>query len=69
MMMADLVIALTQGGTSNSSTSTIIYYMYRKAFYIYNYGSAYAAAVLAFILAFGLILASFIFEKKKVHYS
>ena len=69
MMMSDLVIALTQGGTSNSSTSTIIYYMYRKAFYIYNYGSAYAAAVLAFILAFGLILASFIFEKKKVHYS
>lgn len=69
MMMSDLVIALTQGGTSNSSTSTIIYYMYRKAFYIYNYGSAYASAVLAFIIAFGLILASFILEKKKVHYS
>jgi len=69
MMMSDLVIALTQNGTSNSATSTIIYYMYRKAFYIYNYGSAYSSAVLAFILAFGLILASFILEKKKVYYS
>ena len=69
MMMSDLVIALTQGGTSNSSTSTIIYYMYRKAFYIYNYGAAYASAVLAFLIAFALILASFILEKRKVHYS
>lgn len=69
MMMSDLVIALTQGGTSTSMTSTIIYYMYRRAFYIYNYGTAYASAVLAFIIAFALILASFILEKRKVHYS
>ncbi|MCB7318797.1 carbohydrate ABC transporter permease [Lacrimispora sp. 210928-DFI.3.58] len=69
MMMSDLVIALTQGGTSNSATSTMIYYMYRKAFYIYNYGSAYASAVLAFIIAFGVLLLSFVLERKKVHYS
>ena len=69
MMMSDLVIALTQNGTSNSLCSTMIYYMYRKAFYQFTYGPAYAAAVLAFIVAFGLILASFILEKKKVHYS
>lgn len=69
MMMSDLVIALTQNGTSNSLCSTMIYYMYRKAFYNFTYGPAYAAAVLAFIIAFGLILASFILEKKKVHYS
>lgn len=69
MMMSDLVIALTQGGTSNSVTSTMIYYMYRKAFYIYNYGSAYASAVLAFIIAFGVLLLSFVLERKKVHYS
>lgn len=68
MMMSDLVIALTQGGTSSSPTSTIIYYMYRKAFYTYNYGQAYASAVLAFVISFGLILASFIIEKRKVHY-
>lgn len=69
MMMSDLVIALTQNGTSNSMASTMIYYMYRKAFYNFTYGPAYAAAVMAFVLSFGLILASFILEKKKVHYS
>lgn len=69
MMMSDLVIALTQNGTSNSMASTMIYYMYRKAFYNFTYGPAYAAAVMAFILSFGLILISFILEKKKVHYS
>ena len=69
MMMSDLVIALTQNGTSNSMASTMIYYMYRKAFYNFTYGPAYAAAVMAFILSFGLILVSFILEKKKVHYS
>lgn len=69
MMMSDLVIALTQGGTSSSSTSTMIYYMYRKAFYIYNYGTAYASAAMAFLLSFGLILLSFVLERKKVHYT
>ncbi len=69
MMMSDLVIALTQNGTANSLCSTMIYYMYRKAFYNFTYGPAYAAAVMAFVIAFGLILASFILEKKKVHYS
>lgn len=68
MMMSDLVIALTQG-TSSSSTSTMIYYMYRKAFYIYNYGTAYASAAMAFLLSFGVILLSFVLERKKVHYT
>ena len=68
MMMSDLVIALTQG-TSSSSTSTMIYYMYRKAFYIYNYGTAYASAAMAFLLSFGVILLSFVLESKKVHYT
>jgi ABC-type sugar transport system permease subunit len=49
--------------------STMIYYMYRKAFYNFTYGPAYAAAVLAFVISFGLILVSFILEKKKVHYA
>lgn len=69
MMMSDLVIALTQNGTSNSMASTMIYYMYRKAFYNFTYGPAYAAAVMAFVISFGLILVSFILEKKKVHYT
>lgn len=68
MMMSSPVIILTNGGPSNS-TSTIIYYMYKKAFHIYNYGTAYASAVVGFIIAFLLILLSFRFEKKGVHYS
>lgn len=68
MMMSGPVIVLTSGGPNNS-TSTIIYYMYNKAFYVYNYGASYAAAVVGFILAFILIILSFRVEGKKVHYS
>lgn len=52
MMMSGPVMVLTKGGPNNS-TSTIIYYMYRKAFEIYNYGQSYAAAVVGFVIAFG----------------
>lgn len=68
MMMSGQVIVLTKGGPNNA-TSTIIYYMYKKAFEIYNYGSSYAAAIVGFIFAFAMILISFRFEKKGVHYN
>ncbi len=68
MMISSPMIILTSGGPSNS-TSTIIFYMYRKAFYLYNYGTAYASAVVGFAIAFLLILLSFRFEKRGVHYS
>lgn len=68
MMMSGQVIVLTKGGPNNA-TSTIIYYMYKKAFEIYNYGSSYAAAIIGFIFAFVMILISFRFEKKGVHYN
>lgn len=68
MMMSGQVIVLTKGGPNNA-TSTIIYYMYKKAFEIYNYGSSYAAAIVGFIFAFTMILISFRFEKKGVHYN
>jgi len=68
MMMSGPVIVLTMGGPNNS-TSTIIYYMYNKAFRIYNYGSAYAAAVVGFVIAFALIILSFRFEERGVHYA
>ena len=67
MMMSGPVMVLTKGGPNNS-TSTIIYYMYRKAFEIYNYGQSYAAAVVGFVIAFVIILISFKFEKKGVTY-
>lgn len=68
MMMSGQVIVLTKGGPNNA-TSTIIYYMYKKAFEIYNYGSSYAAAIVGFVFAFIMILISFRFEKKGVHYN
>lgn len=67
MMMSGPVMVLTKGGPNNS-TSTIIYYMYKKAFEIYNYGQSYAAAVVGFIIAFIIILISFKFEKNGVTY-
>ncbi|MEG0369463.1 MAG: sugar ABC transporter permease, partial [Hungatella sp.] len=68
MMMSGQVIVLTKGGPNNS-TSTIIYYMYKKAFEIYSYGASYAAAIIGFVFAFVMILISFRFEKKGVHYN
>lgn len=68
MMMSGQVIVLTKGGPNNA-TSTIIYYMYKKAFEIYNYGASYAAAIVGFVFAFIMILVSFRFEKKGVHYN
>ena len=68
MMMSGQVIVLTKGGPNNA-TSTIIYYMYKKAFEIYNYGASYAAAMIGFCFAFLMILVSFRFEKKGVHYN
>jgi len=68
MMMSGQVIVLTKGGPNNA-TSTIIYYMYKKAFEIYNYGSSYAAAIVGFTFAFIMILISFRFEKKGVYYN
>lgn len=68
MMMSGQIIVLTKGGPNNA-TSTIIYYMYKKAFEIYNYGASYAAAIIGFIFAFIMILISFRFEKKGVYYN
>lgn len=68
MMMSGQVIVLTKGGPNNA-TSTIIYYMYKKAFEIYNYGASYAAAIVGFVFAFVMIVLSFRFEKKGVHYN
>ena len=42
--------------------------MYQKGFYVYNYGLSYSAAVVGFIIGFTVILISFIWEKRGVHY-
>ncbi|MDE7219506.1 MAG: sugar ABC transporter permease [Oscillospiraceae bacterium] len=67
MMMSGLVIILSDGGRSGSA-STMISYMYTQSVNAQNYNNGYAAAVVAFIITFALMLLSFGFEKKYVNY-
>lgn len=67
MMMSGLIIILTDGGRSGSA-STMISYMYSQAVLAQNYNNGYAAAIIAFLITFVLMLVSFSFEKKTVHY-
>lgn len=68
LMMSGPVIILTNGGPSGATT-TMIFYMYRKGFYTFNYGLSYASAVIAFIIGFIAILIAFIWERRGVRYS
>lgn len=68
MMMTGLVLVLTQGGPSGS-TQTMISYMYDRAVNQLDYNSAYASAILAFLITLVFILIAFGVEKRKVHYS
>lgn len=68
MMMSGLVIILTDGGR-NGSASTMISYMYTQSVNAQNYNNGYAAAIIAFIITFVLMIFSFSFEKKYVHYN
>lgn len=63
MMMSGLVIILTDGGRAGSA-STMISYMYSQSFLAENYNNGFAAATVAFVLTFGLLLISFLFENK-----
>lgn len=71
MMMSGLVIIFTTsaGLGTTASVETMISFMYKQAVNSVNYNDAYASAIIAFILTFGLVLISFRFEKKGVHYS
>lgn len=68
MMMSGLVIILTDGGRSGTA-STMISYMYSQAVLAQNYNNGYAAAIIAFMITFVLLIISFSFEKKTVHYN
>lgn len=71
MMMAApmMIIDTTSATTSSHAFKTIMYYMYVQGFRNFNYSYAFAASVVGFILSFGIILTSFLFENKGVHYS
>jgi len=67
LMMSGPAIILTNGGP-NGATTTMIFYMYRKGFYTFNYGLSYASAVVAFFIGFVVILIAFVWERKGVRY-
>jgi len=68
MMMSGLVLVLTQGGPEGS-TQTMISYMYDRAVNQLDFNTAYASAIIAFLITLLFILAGFALEKKQVHYS
>lgn len=67
VLISSPIIILTGGGPSGA-TQSIIYYMYYQGFVAFNYGSAYATSFIGFLVAFFVLLVSFIYEKRGVHY-
>lgn len=59
---------ITQGGPRNSTT-TLMYLMYRTAFYNQQWGQAYALSIIIFILTSIFMALTFAYEKKGVFYS
>jgi sn-glycerol 3-phosphate transport system permease protein len=68
--MSGLVLIFTNTGAlaTTANIETMISYMYKQAVNNLNYNDAYAAAMIAFVITFVLILLSFRFEKKGVYY-
>lgn len=72
MMIASPLIILqstTQNNTVTTGVKTIIYYMYNYAFQRSNYSYAYVASTIGFFLTLVVMIISFRFEKKGVHYA
>lgn len=71
MMMSGLVLIFTSGAglSTTASIDTMISYMYKQAVNNLNYNDGYASAIIAFVMTFILMLISFRFEKKGVHYN
>lgn len=59
---------ITEGGPSNNTT-TLMYLMYRTAFYNQQWGQAYALSIIIFIFTSIFMLITFAYEKKGVFYS
>ncbi len=71
MMMSSLALIFTNSATLSTTANidTMISYMYKQAVNNLNYNDGYATAIIAFIMTFILMLISFRFEKKGVHYN
>ncbi|MBQ8082419.1 MAG: sugar ABC transporter permease [Clostridia bacterium] len=71
MMMSGLVLIFTNGAalSTTANIDTMISYMYKQAVNNLNYNDGYAVAIIAFLRTAVLMLISFRFEKKGVHYT
>lgn len=71
MMMSSLVLIFTNSAalSTTANVETMISYMYKQAVNNLNYNDAFAAAMIAFVITFFLLLLSFKFEKKGVYYN
>jgi ABC-type sugar transport system permease subunit len=67
MIAGGLTLVLTQGGP-NGSTETVVSYIYRQAILNQNYNDGYAATTVGYVISFVLILLSFVYERRGVHY-
>ena len=71
MMMSGLVLIFTNSAALNTTANidTLISYMYKQSVNNLNYNDGYAIAIIAFLITGILMLISFRFEKKGVHYN
>lgn len=63
----DIIRVMTQGGPVNS-TNTLIYYVYEQGFVAFNAGRAAAAAMLLFVMMFGVTWLQLRYTERRVHY-
>jgi ABC-type sugar transport system permease subunit len=64
----DIIRVMTEGGPVNS-TNTLIYYVYEQGFVAYNAGRAAAAALVLFVVMFGVTLVQLRYAEERVHYA
>lgn len=71
MMMSGLVLIFTNSAALNTTANidTMISYMFKQSVNNLNYNDGYAIAIIAFIITSILMVISFRFEKKGVHYN
>ena len=64
----DIIRVMTQGGPVDA-TNTLIYYVYEQGFVAFNAGRAAAAAVVLFVIMFGITLIQLRYAEERVHYA
>ena len=63
----DIIRVMTEGGPI-TATNTLVYYVYEQGFVAFNAGRAAAAALVLFVMMFGVTLLQVRYTERKVHY-